>query len=84
MMTSNPLLVSSSAPLKRIVEETESGLVFEAGNSHDFANNVKELYNDKIKCNILGKNGFNSTILNLYNWEVTSVALVNMYWNMSN
>ncbi|NJN41370.1 MAG: glycosyltransferase family 4 protein [Flammeovirgaceae bacterium] len=46
MMAGKPLLVSSCAPLKRIVEQYDSGIVFEAGNPDDFARQLKILRAD--------------------------------------
>src|SRR5690606_16054350 len=55
MMAGKPLLVSSSAPLKRVVEACGSGLVFEAGNPQDFADKVKQLAADPALCERLGQ-----------------------------
>lgn len=79
MMVGKPLLVSSSTPLKRVVNETKSGLVFEAGNPKDLADKALALYNDRNKCILLGGNGIKSTLEGDYNWENTSMILVNMY-----
>lgn len=79
MMTGNPILVSSSTPLKRIIEETNSGLYFEAGNSLDFANKVLELYINTNSCTRFGLNGLKSTMEGDLNWEHTSVVLKEFY-----
>jgi glycosyltransferase involved in cell wall biosynthesis len=79
MMVGKPLLVSSSTPLKRIVDETGSGLVFEASNARDLADKILELYKDGNKRAVLGENGLASSIEGNYNWEETSKALVEFY-----
>lgn len=79
MMVERPLLVSSSTPLKRIVNETNSGLVFEAGNPQDLADKILELYHDSNKCEQLGENGKVATLKGDYNWENTGRGLVEFY-----
>ena len=79
MMAGRPLLVSSSAPLKRFVEQCKSGLVFKAGDDRDFAEKVRVLYKDSTLANQLGQNGMKATINGVLNWESTQHALVNLY-----
>lgn len=79
MMAGRPLLVSSSAPLKRYVEKYNSGLVFEAGNELDLAEKVRMLYRDASLCRKLGDNGKHATIDGELNWENTQKALVDLY-----
>jgi glycosyltransferase involved in cell wall biosynthesis len=79
MMAGRPLLVSSSAPLKRIVNEHESGLVFNAGDPSDFAEKVKVLYRDKVLASRLGVNGKNATVNGNLTWEKTQTSLVDLY-----
>ena len=79
MMVGKPLLVSTSTPLKRIVKETNSGLVFEAGNSKDLADKILELYEDSSKRTQLGENGKLATLEGNYNWENTGKGLVEFY-----
>jgi glycosyltransferase involved in cell wall biosynthesis len=79
MMAAKPLLVSSSAPLKRLTEKYQSGLVFEAGNSKDFAEKVLKLYSDKKLCSQLGENGRRVTMEESVNWEHDQKELVALY-----
>jgi glycosyltransferase involved in cell wall biosynthesis len=79
MMSGKPLLVSSCAPLKRIVETHKSGLVFEAGNPKDFAEKVNILYSEKNQRDQLATNGINATLKGELNWETTQHALINLY-----
>jgi len=81
MMAAKPLLVSSSAPLKRLTEKYQSGLVFEAGNSKDFAEKVMTLYRDKNLCRQLGENGKRVTLEENVNWEHDQKDLVALYSN---
>lgn len=79
MMVGKPVLVSSSTPLKRIVSETKSGLVFEAGDSRSCSERILELYNDRKLCGQLGKNGVHVTLHGNMNWEHTKDSLINLY-----
>ena len=79
MMAGRPLLVSSSAPLKRIVDQHQSGLVFTAGDDRDFANKAKALFDNPALAQQLGANGVKATVEGELNWENTQHALVNLY-----
>lgn len=79
MMAGKPVLVSSSAPLKRIVEACHSGLVFEAGNPHDFAAKVIHLYEHKQFREELGNNGITATLHGELTWEITQRTLIELY-----
>jgi glycosyltransferase involved in cell wall biosynthesis len=79
MMAGKPLLVSSSAPLKRLVEKHQSGLVFEAGNPKDFADKVMQLFKNTEQQKKLGDNGLKATLQGDLTWETTSMKLINLY-----
>lgn len=79
MMAGKPLLVSSCAPLKRIVENCQSGLVFEANNPKDFADKVNALYESKNERDQLANNGIKATVDGNLNWETTQHALIDLY-----
>ncbi len=83
MMAGKPLLVSSSAPLKRLVERNNVGLVFEAGDPQSFANQVLQLYRDKKLMEMLGANGLKSTLDGPLNWETTQTELISLYRSLS-
>ncbi|MBX2917303.1 MAG: glycosyltransferase family 4 protein [Cyclobacteriaceae bacterium] len=79
MMTGKPMLVSSSAPLKRVVESCNSGLVFTAGDEVDFAKKVDQLYFNKELCLTLGANGKKATLEDNLNWEHEQQTLLYLY-----
>ena len=79
MMAAKPLLVSSSAPLKRLVDQHKAGLVFSAGNPKDFANKVLALYQNKELSNKLGENGRKASMEGELNWEITQKSLIQLY-----
>lgn len=81
MMTGKPLLVSDAAPLKRLVQEAESGLIFNAGSPMDMAEKIRLLYQDRALGKKLGSNGFEQSTGGQLNWEHTAKSLVNFYSN---
>ncbi|MFZ5999345.1 MAG: glycosyltransferase family 4 protein [Bacteroidota bacterium] len=83
MMAGKPLLVSSSAPLKRLVEEHRSGIVFKAGDAGDFAAQVLRLHSNPSLQSELGTNGLQATLHGKLTWETTQQQLIQLYQNLS-
>jgi glycosyltransferase involved in cell wall biosynthesis len=79
LQVERPLLVSSSAPLKRVVEETSSGLVFEAGNPEDLAEKIRILNSQPGLNKELARNGYLASQKGPYNWESTEPTLHALY-----
>jgi glycosyltransferase involved in cell wall biosynthesis len=82
MMAGRPLLVSSCTSLKRMIESTGAGLVFQHNNAQDFAEKVLTLYNDPQLCETLGKNGLKATMEGTLNWEYTQQYLIELYQSL--
>lgn len=79
MMTGKPVIVSSSAPLKRIINLTSAGLIFDAGSALSLSEKIKELYKNKNLRKELGDNGIKATIQGTWNWENEQKKLVALY-----
>ena len=79
MMVGKPVLVSSSAPLKRVVTSVQSGVVFQADNAEDMARKIKQLYLDKASRETMGKNGMNATLHGNLNWDHEQQSLIGLY-----
>ncbi len=77
MAYGRPILVSDVRPLKRIVDGSDAGLVFEAGNADDFAKRVREMDNHS-RLVEWGSNGRNA-IERVYNWDKDAERLENLY-----
>ncbi len=79
MMSKSPLLVSSVAPLKRIVETYNAGWIFQAGNPGDFARKAIAIHrnNDEVQKRVL--NAWNACIHQGLNWEKSSTKLTGFY-----
>jgi glycosyltransferase involved in cell wall biosynthesis len=82
MMTGKPMLVSSSAPLKRIITRAQAGLIFEAGDADSLAASIKKLYTHPEICRQLGENGIAATTAGRMNWETDQRVLVELYNNL--
>jgi glycosyltransferase involved in cell wall biosynthesis len=81
MYLKKPVMVSSCRPLVRIVEETGAGVVFKAGDPHDFAKATLELL-DRDYRKQLGENG-HQAVCHKYNWNADQQRLINFYHQLS-
>jgi glycosyltransferase involved in cell wall biosynthesis len=82
MIMKKPVVVSSCRPLKRIVEDTQSGLVFKANDPHQLSHCIESLYKGGDECiKKYGNNGLRAA-LGHYSWKNDSERLVNMYNNL--
>lgn len=82
MMAGKPMLVSSSAPLKRIIDDTHAGIVFDADNAEDLSEKITVLYRDKNLCKQLSENGILATVKGRLNWETDQLVLLDLYKNL--
>ena len=80
MLFGKPVVVSDCASMKRIVEETGSGLVFKAGNPEDLAEKIVSLYNSHDLFRRCGANGKASSAYGKYSWKhQDKKSLVDIY-----
>ncbi|MFN8341111.1 MAG: glycosyltransferase family 4 protein [Cyclobacteriaceae bacterium] len=79
MMVGRPVIVSTSTPLRRIVETYGCGLVFEAENPADFATKARQMVNDPALCEQLGNAGKKATLDGSFNWESSAEVLWQVY-----
>lgn len=84
MMVGKPVIVSSSAPLRRIASATRAGVIFEAGNAPDLAEKVLALYQNRAQQRELGNNGIRATIMGNMNWEHDQKHLIRVYQELFN
>ncbi|MCD6544631.1 MAG: glycosyltransferase family 4 protein [Flavobacteriaceae bacterium] len=78
MSFAKPVLVSDALAQKKLVEETNSGLVHKERDVTDFAEKIMTLYKDPNLREELGKNGFRF-IEEEFVWEKVSHNLVQIY-----
>lgn len=81
MMLKKPVVVSSCRPLKRIVEETESGMVFSVNRPEDMARCLVHLHENPSDAAVMGENGYRSAA-GKYSWKNDSSRLVGLYKNL--
>jgi len=77
MLMNKPIVTSDCKPLKRIINETQSGLVFTAGNHLELAEQIIILKDSSLRKR-LGEAG-KKAVLSHYNWEETSKKLYTVY-----
>ncbi len=78
MFCAKPVVVSDCLPLKRIVEETKSGLVFRHDDPSGLAHAVVQLAAGSDIRESLGSRG-RAAVLDRYNWKTEATKLVEMY-----
>lgn len=78
MLMGKPQIVTDLRPLKRIVEETQCGLIVPAGDHHAMANAIIKLAKDREGREKMGENG-KKFALKKYNWNVDEKKLIEVY-----
>lgn len=78
MMLGIPVVVSDCRPLRRVVNQSEAGVVFRAGDPADCARVIRRLASDPARCQALGTNGRRAAS-STYAWKRDAARLVEMY-----
>jgi glycosyltransferase involved in cell wall biosynthesis len=78
MLYAKPVLVSNCKYLEDIIEDTQSGLIFESGNPADLARQILKLYRDGGLRTKLGENAKKS-LYEKYQWNSTVEPLKKIY-----
>ena len=77
MMLGKPVIVSSTRPMTRVVNETNCGLTFQVEDDRSLAETIIKLKDERL-CRELGENGRTAT-QDRYNWQETVRALLAVY-----
>jgi len=77
MMLGKPVVVSSTRPMMRIVNDAECGRVFQVKDSQSLARAIIELRDEQVRRH-LGENGKHA-VYDRYNWQLTVKALLQLY-----
>ncbi len=83
MNSKYPLMVSSCEPLKRIVQAENCGLVFEAGNPKDFAEQIIWAFEHPRELKLMTENARNAIQFGRWNWEYDAAELLKLYQNIT-
>ncbi|MBI9079245.1 MAG: glycosyltransferase family 4 protein [Pseudodesulfovibrio sp.] len=78
MVCKKPILVSDCRPLKRIVEETDSGFVFRANDPADFSNQLAFIHANEELAHSKAENGYKAALGPLA-WKHDANRLVTLY-----
>lgn len=78
MLMELPVVASDCAPIERILQRTGAGYVYPSGHANDMAQAVCGLLAEPEKASRMGTAG-RKAVEQVYNWEVTSRELVQMY-----
>ena len=78
MIFEKPVVASDCNPIKRILDETNAGVIYESGNENDLAKKTIELYKNPELQKEMGAKG-KDAVLRKYNWDKTSKELVDIY-----
>jgi len=78
MAGARPVVVSDCDAQANVVNETNCGLVFEAGNAQELADCLNELYKNPHRAKEYGENG-KQAVVDKYNWNETSKGLIALY-----
>ncbi|MGW8314881.1 MAG: glycosyltransferase family 4 protein [Bacteroidales bacterium] len=73
-----PIISSNCAPLKRIIEETGTGVCFRSGDPDSFAESLKKLLTDKQFLQKIPENG-KQWVVQKYNWASDARVLCGIY-----
>ena len=75
MSQSTPVLAANSKVIKRIISETNSGMIYKSGDPKDFADKVQKMLSSDIP---FGENGLKA-VNEKYNWEKDAQVLIKLY-----
>jgi len=78
MAMRKPVIVTDCKPLKRIVEETNSGMIVPSKDYNEMADVIITLYNDRKYARKLGENG-RKAVEEKYNWDNEARKLRKLY-----
>ena len=78
MAVGQPILTTDVMPLRRIIDDTEAGIVAGANQPEDIARAVCDLYDNPELAEALGQNG-RYAVENQYNWSRDAARLQDIY-----
>ncbi len=78
MLAKKPVIASNCNYIQNIIEKENCGIIYKNDSPDDFVEKLKMLLKDSDRRSLLGENGYKA-VINNYNWENTSKALINLY-----
>ncbi len=83
MYLGKPVIASDCLPIKRILKETEAGLVYRSGNIQELAGMISKLSVDKGLFSKMKNSGI-TAVEELYNWSKSEATLLTLYKSLAN
>lgn len=80
MMLGKPVIVSSTRPMMRIVNDAECGLIFKERDAQSLAETIIQLQDENLRCR-LGAKG-KRAVKDRYNWQNTVQTLLRLYHSL--
>lgn len=77
-----PVLASDCISIKRVIDETDSGVTYVYDSPENLAVKLGELYLDRENLRLMGANG-RKAVREHYNWENSANSLIQMYRSLS-
>jgi glycosyltransferase involved in cell wall biosynthesis len=78
MFMEKAVLTADSLPMRRIIEDTNSGMVFKSNDYRDLSIKLAQLIENEALRKRLGKNG-KKAVLQKYNWDYSGKNLIKLY-----
>jgi len=78
MASGLPVLASNCISVKRVLEETNSGITYIYDSPSDFAGKVRGLFADRKNTQVFSMNGIDA-VRKKYNWQQGSSSLIKLY-----
>lgn len=83
MLLKRPVIVSSCPPLKDVVDECQSGLVFQSNDYNDLKDKITMMYNQRDNLIHYGENGYKA-VKEKYHFEKDGEVLLALYNSLEN
>lgn len=77
-----PVLASNCISIKRVIDETDSGVTYVYDSPENLALKLRELYLDGGNLRLMGENG-RKAVREHYNWENSAESLIQIYSSLS-
>ncbi len=82
MAMKKPIVATDCTPLKRIIEETQSGIVVPSGDYSAMAKAIENIFQNPVLARQMGENG-RKAVERKYNWKIESEKLFPVYERLS-
>lgn len=78
MLLKKAVLSTNCNPLERIINETQSGSIYQSNDAEDFADKIISMHENEAQRKQMGLNGYKA-VNEHYNWESTAKNLIALY-----